>query len=172
MSVRNDLGDIGEEHLGVLLPSKQPADRRGNVGGGDRRCRHLIQQRLEDVVVRTIQHRQIDGRIAKRACRVEATEASADDDDVRAFHVRKLTRWGALRLLAERSRNVRRAEALFGARIGEIVASALRARALSFFVVRVPRDFHQFGRSRLSPSRKRDRKTGRRSASRTHPSTA
>ena len=49
-------------------------------GGQDAR-RHLVEQRLEQVVVGAVHHRDVDVGVGQRAHRVEAAEAAADDDD-------------------------------------------------------------------------------------------
>jgi hypothetical protein len=43
----------------------------------------LVQQRLEDVMVVTIEQRDANTPAGKRARRVQSGESSADDDDVR-----------------------------------------------------------------------------------------
>jgi hypothetical protein len=79
-----DSGGIGQEDGRVALPAQDVAQgrrdvRRGEAGGG-----HLVQERLEDVMVVAVDERDLDGRMAQRARRGEAGEAPADDDDARS----------------------------------------------------------------------------------------
>ena len=45
-----DVGDLAEQHLGVLLLAQDQPGRRGDLALGDDARRHLVQQRLEQVV--------------------------------------------------------------------------------------------------------------------------
>ena len=54
-----------------------------DVGRRERRRRDLIEQRLEDVVVRAIDQRDVHRRTLERARRVQSAEAAADDDHAR-----------------------------------------------------------------------------------------
>ena len=72
---------LRQQHRDVLLLAQDPADRRRDVAGRQRRGRHLIEQRLEQVVVVAIEQRDPDRRAGERARRVEAAESAADDDD-------------------------------------------------------------------------------------------
>jgi hypothetical protein len=82
--VRLDRVGLGQQHRGVGLASQDAADRLGDVGGVERRRGHLVQQRLEQVMVAPIDERHLHGAPAQTARRVEAREASSDDHDVRA----------------------------------------------------------------------------------------
>ena len=74
---------LREQHFDVLLPAENPADRRGDVARRERRHRHLIQQRLEHVMVAPIDDRDLHRLTSKRAGRVQPTETSADNHDSR-----------------------------------------------------------------------------------------
>src|SRR6185436_5508754 len=94
----------GHQDFGVLLLAEEPADRHGNVARGERRGRHLIEQRLKDVVVRPIEDRHVNGGVAQRSRGVQAAESRADDHDAR-FRARGThdtraasTTWGCARL--------------------------------------------------------------------------
>jgi hypothetical protein len=50
-----------EDHMGIRLPCENAADRRGDVGGRQDRGRHLVQKRLEQVVVAPVD----DGHIGR-----------------------------------------------------------------------------------------------------------
>ena len=45
-----DVGDLAEEHPGVLLAGEDLAGRRGDLALGEDAGRHLVEQRLEEVV--------------------------------------------------------------------------------------------------------------------------
>ena len=49
--------------------------------------RHLVQQRLEQVMLGPGDHRDIDGRLLERPGRGQATETRPDDDDAVPAHV-------------------------------------------------------------------------------------
>ena len=82
-----DRADVGQQHLDVRLMPQNPADRRRDVAGRQRRRRHLIEQRLEDVMVVTVEQRDANRRPGERARRVESAESAADDDDMRGASV-------------------------------------------------------------------------------------
>ena len=56
------------------------ADGLGDVGGREHGQRHLIKQRLKEVVIAPVDQRHIDGQVRETFGRVETGEASADDD--------------------------------------------------------------------------------------------
>ena len=90
--VGDDLARLGEQDFGVPLRVQQPADRRRDVGRRERRRRDLIQQRLEDVMIRPIDHRDVYGGIAQGACGVQSTKSATDDDNLGQAHARQITR--------------------------------------------------------------------------------
>ncbi len=79
-----DAGDLGHGHLAVLLVPQHRANRRGDMsrreGGGG----HLIEQRLEDVMVAPVDDGHIHRRVRQGLGGGEAGEASANDDDARS----------------------------------------------------------------------------------------
>ena len=77
-----DARRIREQHSHVPDAAQDPADRRGDVAGRERRGRDLIQQRLEDVMVTAIDQRDANVRVAKSASSGQPAKAAADDDDV------------------------------------------------------------------------------------------
>src|SRR5262249_50812602 len=87
-----DRGNGGEQDLDVLLFAQNPADRRGDVAGRQRRGRHLIEQRLKEMIVVAIEQRHAHVGATKGARCVEAAEAAADDD-----HTRSRLRGGCVR---------------------------------------------------------------------------
>ena len=62
--------------------AQDPPDRRGDVPGRQRRCRDLVQERLEQVVIAPVQHGDADVLAAKRLRRGKAGEPSAEHDDM------------------------------------------------------------------------------------------
>jgi hypothetical protein len=61
-----DVGNPAENHLGVALPAQDGTDRLGDVGGRERCGRDLIEQRLKQVIVAAVDHRDLDGRAFQR----------------------------------------------------------------------------------------------------------
>ena len=72
---------VAEDDASVALALEQSAQRRGDLRGGERAGRGLVQQRLEEMEVALVDERDLDRRPAKPAHRLEAGEAAADDDD-------------------------------------------------------------------------------------------
>ncbi len=77
-----DARGIREQHSHVPDAAQDPSDRRGDIAGRERRGRDLIQERLEDVMVATIDQRDANVRVAKSASSGQPAKAAADDDDV------------------------------------------------------------------------------------------
>ena len=67
-----------------VWPAEDRADRPGDVGRRQGRRRHLVEQRLEQVVVAPVDDDHVGRRAGQRPGRGEAAEAGADDDDARA----------------------------------------------------------------------------------------
>ncbi len=82
---RQDPVDVGQDDLGVGLPPKGAANRRGDVGRIEGGAGHLVEHRLEQVVVVPVDDGDADGRRAQFAGSVHAAEAGAHD-----YHVGKL----------------------------------------------------------------------------------
>jgi hypothetical protein len=85
-----DGGDFAEDHRDVGT-AHDAADRRGDVARVEHRRRHLVEERLEDVVVTPIDQRDVDRRLSQPARRLEPAEPPAQHDDMRprrfpAFH--------------------------------------------------------------------------------------
>ena len=79
-----DARHLGEQHGDVALAVQRRADRIRDVRRRQPRHRHLVQQRLEQVVVQAIDHRHLDGaavvRRTERLGRRQPAEPGADDD--------------------------------------------------------------------------------------------
>ena len=58
-ALRRDVhaGGLGQHHGHVRLVAEDPSDRRGDVGRAQRGRRHLVEERLEQVVVRPVNDR-------------------------------------------------------------------------------------------------------------------
>ena len=82
--VRVHAQDVREKDRHVSLPAHHPANRHGDVahrqrGGGD-----LVQERLEEMVIRSVQKDDIDGLAPERTDGVQAAEPASQHDDPRA----------------------------------------------------------------------------------------
>ena len=78
-----DIAHLGEEHLGVLRRAKDGADGRGDVariepGGG-----HLVEHRLEEVVIAAVHDRHPHRGVAQVLGRVQSREPTTQDEHVR-----------------------------------------------------------------------------------------
>ena len=82
-----DRAHLGEQDLDVLLAPQDPADGRRDVAGRKRRHRHLVEQRLEDVMIPAVENRDADPRAAEGAGGIQPAKAAADDDDMGKSHV-------------------------------------------------------------------------------------
>jgi hypothetical protein len=74
----------GHEHRGVPLFAQEPADGHGDVARGQHRRRHLVEQRLEEVVVRAVDDRHVHRGALELLRRLDPREPAADDHHVRA----------------------------------------------------------------------------------------
>ena len=74
--------DDAHEDRDVALPPEQLADRRRDIGRGERRGRHLIKQGLEQVMVALVDQRDSDARRVQFPGRGQPPEAAPQDDDV------------------------------------------------------------------------------------------
>jgi len=86
-----DGSGLTQKHRGVPLIAKQPTDRYSDVARRERGARHLIQKRLEEVVVRAVNDRQVNRGALEAPRRREATKTTADYDDTRPCHLGNLT---------------------------------------------------------------------------------
>ena len=76
-----DLGDVAEDGAHVLVAGEDVAGRRGDVALGEDARRHLVQQRLEEVVAGPRDEGDLDVLAAQGLRGEEAAEAGSDDDD-------------------------------------------------------------------------------------------
>jgi hypothetical protein len=115
-------GDPAELDARVRLVGQDRADRPGDVGGRECCRRHLVQQRLEQVVVAPVDQDQVHRCLAQRPGRGQATEAHAYDHHARPISSHRLPfpTLGSARAGAHARRPVARAQthACDGKRIG------------------------------------------------------
>ena len=69
------------EDRDVFLPAEDLPQRRGDVGRGERCGCHLVEQRLEQVMVAPVDQDHVDVRALERTHGPKAAEAPADHDD-------------------------------------------------------------------------------------------
>ena len=70
-----------QRHLGVLLPAKHVADRRRDLALRQDPRGHLVQQRLEQMVVDAVDEGEVHGRALQEPGGEQPPEPAADDDD-------------------------------------------------------------------------------------------
>ena len=81
-----DGAHVREEDLHVRLAPQDPSDGRRDVPRRERRHRHLIEQRLEDVMVAAVDDRDAKRGTAQGAGRIEPAKPAADDHDMGKRH--------------------------------------------------------------------------------------
>jgi hypothetical protein len=69
----------GEKGRNLRTVAQQVADRPGNLGGRKRRGRNLIEQRLEQMMVASVDQRDRNGRALEPIGGFQSAEAGADD---------------------------------------------------------------------------------------------
>ena len=79
-----DVGDVAEQHLDVALFAQDDAGGRGDLALRDDPGRHLVQQRLEQVVGGAGDQLDVDVGVLQLLCRVQTAESGSDDDDLMA----------------------------------------------------------------------------------------
>ena len=79
-----DVGDLAEDDAGVLLAAQDLAGRGGDLALGQDAGRHLVEQRLEQVVAGLADQRDVDVGLAQPLGGEQPAESGADDDDARA----------------------------------------------------------------------------------------
>ncbi len=72
---------VGEHDRGVRLPAQHAAQRRRDLALGERAGGHLVEQRLEQVMVRPVDEGDGDRCAAEGPGGRQAAEPAADDDD-------------------------------------------------------------------------------------------
>ena len=82
---------LAHVHGDVALIAQDVAQRRGDRRRGEAGGGHLVEQRLEQVMVAAIDQRDLDRRPLELAHGPEAGESAADDDDSLCFCHRRKT---------------------------------------------------------------------------------
>jgi hypothetical protein len=76
---------VRQQHLGIFLLAQDLPDRRRDIRRSQRRRRHLVQQRLKQVVVAPVKHRDPHRRAVQLARGVDAAETGAENHDSRVL---------------------------------------------------------------------------------------
>jgi hypothetical protein len=84
-----DLLDLPEHDVHVLLAAEDPADRERDVRRGQRGRRHLVQQRLEQVVVVLVDEDHVDRAAVQLLHQVDPGEPGTDHDQTLAWGGRR-----------------------------------------------------------------------------------
>jgi len=79
-----DLLDLREHHSRVPLVAQDRADRLRDVRRRERRGCHLVEQRLEEMVVVAVDDQHVSGRARQCPRGEQAAETTTDDDDLRS----------------------------------------------------------------------------------------
>ncbi len=82
-ALRVDRQGLGQDDVGVLLAPQNRSDGVGDVGGGERGGRHLIQERLEEIVIAPIHDGDANRGAGEALHGLEPAETGSHDDDVR-----------------------------------------------------------------------------------------
>ena len=85
-SLQVEVHDLAEYHLGVLLFLHNATQCRCYQALGQDAGRNLIQQRLEQVMVRPVDYRQVDIGFRQDSADVHAAETAADHHDFGAAY--------------------------------------------------------------------------------------
>ncbi len=80
-----DALDRAQQGGDVLAPAEQAADRPGDLGGRQDRGRHLIEQRLDQVVVALLDQRGPGAGPLQPLDGLQTAKARADDNDMTGF---------------------------------------------------------------------------------------
>ena len=75
---------LAQQHFDIVVLGKNLANRRGNFRRRDSGGRHLVQQRLEGVVIRAVHHGDVERKTRQLLRGVQAAKAAADDHDLLA----------------------------------------------------------------------------------------
>src|SRR5439155_12713945 len=77
--------DVAHQHVAISLVFENRTQRRGDVGGRELASGDLVEERLKEMKVATIDERELDRRAPQRAGGGQTAEATADDDDAMRF---------------------------------------------------------------------------------------
>jgi hypothetical protein len=76
-----DPADFAKKYGRVSLIFQKSPDRRRDLSGRKHRCRHLIQQGLKEIVIRSINHQDIGVRMPKGLSGSEPRKTGTDNHD-------------------------------------------------------------------------------------------
>jgi hypothetical protein len=79
---RIDTDHLSEQDIAVSLSADEPPDRLGDVGWAQATGCDLVQQRLEEVVVPTVDQRDRHVGVGQLPSGRHPSEAGSDDDDM------------------------------------------------------------------------------------------
>ena len=82
LRVHVDRLDVGEHDLRVFAFAQHRAHRRGDIGRGKRSGRDLVKERLKQMIIRSVDHRDSHIFAGELLCRLEPAESRAENDDV------------------------------------------------------------------------------------------
>jgi hypothetical protein len=99
MRVEIDAAHFVEPYFDVALPAQEMAQRRRDIRRRESCRRNLVQQRLEEMMVRAIDERDADICARKRARRPQAAETTAENHDMGHRHRRHLA--GCMPIVAD-----------------------------------------------------------------------
>ena len=89
-----DAADGRKQRRHVLASAYEITDRPGDLGGGQRRGRDLIEQRLKQMMVAAVHQRNLHRRTGETEHRFQSAETGADDHD--AMRLVRYCRHGAI----------------------------------------------------------------------------
>ena len=75
--------NFGKDYFHVLAFAQHGANRRSNVGRRECGCRHLIEQRLKEMVICAVDHSDAHIFARQSFCSLEPAKPRADNDDMR-----------------------------------------------------------------------------------------
>src|SRR4030095_2552448 len=84
------ISDLGEQDIEIFLFDLELAKRSRNFGGRDARRPHLVEQRLEYVVVPPVDQEDVGIRMSQGPRRRQTGKASADDQYELASRVNRI----------------------------------------------------------------------------------
>ena len=77
-----DIPHVGLKHADVSLPLEDRSERSRDIRGREPASGNLIEKRLEQMEVPSIDEGDANRSVSERLRRVETAETAADDDDV------------------------------------------------------------------------------------------
>ena len=78
-----DRRDLAHQEVDIVVPAEDRPQGIGDLRGDQAGNGHLVQQRLEEVIVMAVDNRDLHGRARQFLCSLQATESRADNDNMR-----------------------------------------------------------------------------------------